>query len=146
MISTPGALWRYRTDLAANADPGFRGIEQKEYAMKVKRYTEVTNEDADMEDASGTTIRWLLGPADAMPNFHMRMIEVEPGGHTPRHTHHYEHEVYVLEGRGELIDPEGEPIAIGPGSVAYVAPDELHQFRNTGEATLRFLCLVPKVE
>ena len=114
--------------------------------MKVKHYSEVEDEDANMEGASGTNIRWLLGPADDMPNFHLRMIEVEPGGNTPRHNHPYEHEVFVLEGEGELIDPDGNPKKLSHGDVVYVAPDELHQFRNTGDGNFRFLCLIPKTE
>ena len=30
----------------------------------------------------------------------MRQFELAPGGHTPRHTHAHEHEVFVLEGAG----------------------------------------------
>lgn len=114
--------------------------------MKVKHYSDVLNEDANMEGAVGASIRWILGPKDDMPNFYLRMIEVETGGNTPRHRHPYEHEVYVLEGQGELIDPDGKPLELWPGNVAYVAPDELHQFRNTGDGVFRFLCIIPKTE
>ena len=30
------------------------------------------------------------------------------------------------------------------GDVIYVAPDDVHQFRNTGTAEMKFLCMVPK--
>ncbi len=112
--------------------------------MKVKHYTEVANEDANMDGAKGANIRWVLGPADEMPNFYLRVIEVEPGGNTPHHHHPYEHEVFVLDGQGELLDPEGNSFELKPGVVAYVAPDDLHQFRNTGDELLRFICLIPK--
>jgi quercetin dioxygenase-like cupin family protein len=114
--------------------------------MKVKHFTEVKLDDTNMEGACGTGIRWMLGPDDEMPNFYLRMIEIEPGGNSPRHTHPYEHEVYVLEGKGELVDPGGGPLALRPGDVAYVAPDELHNFRNAGDSVFRFLCIIPKTE
>jgi quercetin dioxygenase-like cupin family protein len=84
----------------------------------------------------------LIGEADCAPNFAMRQFEVAPGGHTPRHSHPYEHEVFVLEGRGVVL--EGNvPHPLRGGDVVYVRPDELHQFRNTGDLPLKFLCLVP---
>ena len=33
--------------------------------------------------------------------------------------------------------------ALKTGDVVYVSPSEIHQFRNTGEVPLKFLCLVP---
>lgn len=72
----------------------------------------------------------------------MRRFEVAPGGHTPKHTHAYEHEVYVLEGTGVVCD-ENREYPLRPGMAVYVAPNELHQFRNTGSGPLRFLCLIP---
>jgi len=33
--------------------------------------------------------------------------------------------------------------AFEAGDVVFVPPDELHQFRNTGDGELRFLCLIP---
>jgi quercetin dioxygenase-like cupin family protein len=114
--------------------------------MRIKHYTEVEKEAANMEGAKETAIRWVLGPADEMPNFYLRVVEVEPGGNTPRHNHPYEHEVFVLDGEGELIDPAGKALALKPGAVAYVAPDELHQFRNAGNGVFRFICLIPKIK
>ena len=32
---------------------------------------------------------------------------------------------------------------MSPGVAVYVAPDEIHQFRNTGSGPLKFLCLIP---
>ena len=31
----------------------------------------------------------------------------------------------------------------GKGDVVYVGPDDVHQFRNTGDTPLKFLCLIP---
>jgi quercetin dioxygenase-like cupin family protein len=72
----------------------------------------------------------------------MRQFEVGPGGHTPKHHHPYEHEVYVLAGQGEIYEGDS-PHAIEAGDVVFVEPDEVHQFRNTGDSPLKFICLVP---
>ncbi len=110
--------------------------------MKVLHYERVAQSPVEMAGAQGCSIRWLVGPDDGAPNFAMRQFEVVPGGHTPQHTHPYEHEVFVLEGRGVVISGQVEH-PLEPGAVVYVQPDELHQFRNTGDVPLKFLCFVP---
>ena len=72
----------------------------------------------------------------------MRQFEVAPGGHTPKHFHDYEHEVFVLEGEGVVMDGDQEQ-PLSSGDVIYVAPNDVHQFRNTGDRPMRFLCLIP---
>jgi quercetin dioxygenase-like cupin family protein len=110
--------------------------------MNLKHLTDVPANDVTMEGAAGCRVRWLLGEKDSAPNFAMREFEVSPGGHTPKHFHDYEHEVFVLAGRGVVVDGDQErPLA--PGDVVFVAPNDVHQFRNTGSDTLRFLCLIP---
>jgi quercetin dioxygenase-like cupin family protein len=95
-----------------------------------------------MEGATGCHVRWLIGAVDDAPNFAMRQFEVAPGGYTPRHTHPYEHEVFVLEGQGVVCQDDTEH-PLQAGDVVYVVPNEVHQFRNTGSEPLKFLCLVP---
>ncbi len=110
--------------------------------MRVKHCSEVPAAEVKMEGAAGCRIRWLVGEVDQAPNFAMREFEVEPGGHTPKHTHDYEHEVFVLAGEGILVDGDAEK-PLSAGSVVYVAPNDVHQFRNTGQEPMRFLCLIP---
>ncbi len=110
--------------------------------MHIKLARDVPAGAVQMEGAAGVTMRMLIGPDDGAPNFHMRMFEVVPGGHTPLHRHDWEHEVYVLSGCGSVrAGAEERPIA--PGQCVFVAPDEEHQFCNPGQTPLRFLCLVP---
>jgi quercetin dioxygenase-like cupin family protein len=110
--------------------------------MKVVPYETVPAADVTMPGAAGCKVRWLVDEQDGAPTFALRQFEVAPGGYTPRHSHPYEHEVFVLEGEGEILESD-QPRPLRPGTVVYVAPDELHQFRNTGAAPLKFLCLVP---
>ncbi len=110
--------------------------------MKVVRCDQM--EAAPVETAGAVDCRMccLIGPDDAAPSFSMRQFIVAPGGHTPKHSHAYEHEVYVIEGRGVAVEGDREH-AIEPGMAVYVPPNQLHQFRNTGSAALKFLCLIP---
>ncbi len=110
--------------------------------MQVRNIDAVPSQPVDMPGSSGCRVQWLLGEKDGAPNFAMRRFEVAPGGHTPRHHHPYEHEVYVLAGEGEVIEGE-TPHRIAAGDVILVKPDEVHQFRNIGPSPLRFLCLIP---
>lgn len=113
--------------------------------MKVNHYETVQQQPVDMEGASGCRVRWLVGKPEGAPNFAMRQFEVAAGGHTPKHSHPYEHEVFVLEGQGVVLEGDQEH-PLNAGAVVYVAPDEVHQFRNTGDGPLKFLCLVPHVD
>ena len=110
--------------------------------MKIIDYKEVVAEVANMEGAKGVKVRWLISDKDKAPNFAMRLFEVEPGGHSPLHTHDWEHEVFILEGEGVANNGEKET-KIKNGTVLYVAPNEKHQFKNIGSGTLKFLCMVP---
>ena len=94
------------------------------------------------EGAEKASIRWLISKPQGAPSFAMRLIEVQPGGKTPFHTHAFEHEVYVLEGQGEVCGASGS-WPLREGSFVLVAPDEEHNFRNTGNRPLRFICCIP---
>jgi len=111
--------------------------------MIVKNYTAVPAEKVTMAGAKDVTIRWLLGQGSPAPNFWLRLFEVQPGGHSPYHTHPFEHEIFILEGQGR-INARGSAFPVAAGCFALVEPDEEHQFENTGNETLKFLCLVPR--
>ena len=110
--------------------------------MKVIHYEQVESTPVAMEGAVGCRIRCLVGPEDEAPSFSMRQFHVEPDGHTPKHSHTHEHEVFVLEGNGVVV-AGGVEHPLRPGTVVFVPPKEPHQFRNTGPQPLKFLCLVP---
>ncbi len=110
--------------------------------MKVQHSDTVEQKTVEMDGAQGCQVRMLVGQADQVPNFAMRQFEVAVGGHTPRHFHDYEHEVYVLAGEGVVFeDQTAHPLK--SGDVVLIRPNEVHQFRNTGNTPLKFLCLIP---
>jgi quercetin dioxygenase-like cupin family protein len=110
--------------------------------MKVSHFEQTPAVPIQMEGSSGCQVRWLVDEHDGAPNFAMRQFEVAPGGHTPQHFHDYEHEVFVLEGAGVVLE-DGREHPLHAGDVVFVKPNEVHQFRNTGSAPLKFLCLIP---
>ena len=92
--------------------------------MKIQQATDVESREVTMEGAAGCSVRWLVDDKDGAPNFAMRQFDVAPGGHTPRHSHPYEHEIYVLEGAGEVIEGD-QARPLKAGDVVYVAPDDI---------------------
>ncbi len=110
--------------------------------MKVQPSHSVQLQQVTMEGSSGCQVRWLLSSTDGAPNFAMRQFEVAPGGFTPLHHHPYEHEIYVVEGQGEVYEG-GTPHTISAGDVVLVTPNEVHQFKNNSDKPFKFLCLIP---
>jgi quercetin dioxygenase-like cupin family protein len=110
--------------------------------MKHFHYNQVKTED-EHAPAKGVKIRWLIDEEKGAPTFSMRLFEVEAGGNTPYHTHAWEHEVFILEGEGVLIDKTMRERKVKPWDVILVEPSEKHGFRNPNRETFKFLCLIP---
>ena len=109
--------------------------------MKVEKSSDVPKNVVEMKGAKDVEIRWLICKDDGAENIAMRMFELKPGGHTPLHTHTHEHEVFIVEGEGAFVF-EGEEHRFGTEDVIFVPPNKEHQFRNTGNSVLRFLCII----
>lgn len=109
--------------------------------MKVFHYTDVEAKEAD-EGAQKLKVRWVITKDMGAPNFAMRVFEMEPGGNSPFHAHNWEHEVFILEGEGAVVNKDGEK-KFKPGDVIFVAPNEKHRFKNNGKKLVRFICVVP---
>jgi len=110
--------------------------------MKVAKSCDVERVEVNMEGAAGVAVRWLIGENDGAPNFAMRMFEVQPGGHTPLHTHPHEHEVFIVEGTGMFVC-EGTEYPFEPEHAIFAPGGKEHCFQNTGDSVMRFLCLIP---
>jgi len=108
--------------------------------MDVKHAFEVPAEPID--GLQGVTIRWLWAEKDVVPNFALRLFEVQPGASTFYHTHPYEHELYVLSGQAVLRSKDAER-SLAANDTAFVPENEEHQIVNTGQSMLRFLCAIP---
>ncbi len=109
--------------------------------MKIQNYRQV----AGTEAAPGVVMRVVAGPAEGAPTFVMRVFEIEPGSTTPHHTHPWEHEIFVLEGRGTIVSGDTRN-PLQEGDAVMVLPDEPHSFLNSGKDMLRVICVVPLVD
>ncbi len=92
-------------------------------------------------DLKGVELLPLITQEQGAKNFAMRLFRLEPGGHTPFHVHGWEHEVYVVEGTGEVIGEQGSQ-SLEVGSAVYVPAEEKHRFQ-AGDNGLAFLCCIP---
>ena len=107
----------------------------------VRHESQVERIDLSSEDIKNVKKQILIGPNDGF-NGYFRVFSVGPGGNTPYHKHPWWHANYVLEGRGKIV-LEGKDYPIEKGSVAFIEGNRIHQFINTGDRELRFICLVP---
>jgi quercetin dioxygenase-like cupin family protein len=109
--------------------------------VKIFPYTSVESKKADC-CPSKVQIRKLITKHTGATNFAMRLFEIEPEGNTPLHTHPWEHEVFILKGEGAVFDGK-KATPFKADDVVFIPPDEMHQFNNTGNTLLKFLCLIP---
>lgn len=110
--------------------------------MKLIKYTDVKPTHFDNGPARGVAARVVIGKADGAAHFCMRVFEIAPGGHTPKHAHDWEHEMFVHSGAGEVYG-NGQWQPMKPGNALFIPANEEHQMRNTGQESLVVVCLVP---
>ncbi|MGD2247215.1 MAG: cupin domain-containing protein [Candidatus Methanofastidiosia archaeon] len=109
--------------------------------MNVFDYTDIPAEKAE-QGAKNITVRWLITKDTGAENFAMRYFVMDVNGYSPHHQHDWEHEVFILEGEGIVKSEKGDH-PFKPGTVIFIPPNERHQFRNTGDTPVKFLCLIP---
>ena len=107
----------------------------------VRHESEVTAVPMSGPDIKGAMKQILIGPNDGYEGY-LRVFTVEPGGHTPAHSHPWFHANYILEGEGRLTI-DGVARSVKAGSVAYIAGGKSHNFENVGSVPFKFICLVP---
>ncbi len=110
--------------------------------MKIREYSSIESKQFSGSEVKGVTGRVIIGKKDGAENFCMRIFEISPGGFTPKHSHAWEHEIFVHRGEG-VVFKDGEWVPIKSGTTIFIQPEELHQMKNTGEDILTFVCLIP---
>lgn len=110
-------------------------------AVVIRNINDTPVQPVAMDGVQGVRMAVMVGRNDGAPNFALRSFIVDPHGHSPKHSHDYEHEVFIVQGGGEVL-LEGEYRPIRAGDVVYVPADHEHQFR-AADTGMRFLCLVP---
>ena len=99
---------------------------------------------ADMSGYENVKKQVILGPKDGSDEIVMRYFRVAPGGSTPYHAHDWPHLVKIEEGQGVTVDVDGNETPVEAGDFIYMPDNEKHQFRNTGETSFEFICIVPR--
>lgn len=109
--------------------------------MKIQNYRDVQG----TRPVPGVVMHVVAGPAEGAPTFIMRVFEIEPGSGTPHHTHDWEHEMFVIEGKGVLKSGNTER-PLREGDTITVLSGEQHGVMNTGKGMMRVICVVPLVD
>jgi len=110
--------------------------------MKIKQYADIQPTHFDGGPAKGVAARVVIGKQDGADHFCMRVFEIAPDGHTPKHAHDWEHEMFVHSGAGEVYG-NGQWQPMNAGKVLFIPANEEHQMKNTGKELLVVVCLVP---
>lgn len=111
--------------------------------MIVANEKDIPSTPIDHPDTQNAKMSVMVGPEQGWNDYVMRMIELEKDGYTPHHTHDWPHINYVVEGNG-ILHMNGKDSPVSSGSYAYVPSGTTHQFKNSGNGTFRFICIVPQ--
>ena len=112
--------------------------------MKTIKLQDIKREKMMMEGAEKVLKQVPVSKNDGTPSFCFRVFTIEPEGHTPYHTHDFEHLNYIISGKGVLVDEQGKKCPLDAGDFALILPNEKHQFRNTSDVNpFVIICAVP---
>ena len=109
--------------------------------MIIKHYAEV-EPGTYAGVPEGVQVREMITDRDGAPRFALRVFDVEPGASTPFHTHEWEHEVFILKGKGK-VRGEGQETPFTEGDSVYIAPNEAHCFMADSSGPVQFICVIP---
>lgn len=89
----------------------------------------------------GTFNRRLVGPAEGIEHLEVIIGEMEPGGLAEPHLHEdIEQIMYILSGKMHA-SIEGEEAYLSTGDIVWIPKNAMHDIRNTGDETLRFVLM-----
>jgi len=109
--------------------------------MKIKKLADVPTVETPGYKAVVKQV--VLGPEDGSEEIVLRYFTVQPGGATPYHEHDFPHLVKIEAGEGVAVDADKNETPVVAGDYVYVHDNEIHNFKNTGDGTFEFICLVP---
>ena len=113
--------------------------------MKITSIEDIEKTRMTMEGAQEVWKQVPIAKADGTPHVSLRVFTIMPGGHTPYHTHPFEHLNYIIDGEGAVVAENGTERPLKKGDFVLVLPDEQHQYKNTSQqAPMVMICGVPK--
>lgn len=111
--------------------------------MIIGNINDLEGKTIENPNAKNALMKVLVSPKEGWEGYVMREVEVEKQGYTPKHSHPWPHINYMIDGDGELLI--GDKVTkVSKGSFAFVPQNTIHQFRNIGDETFKFICIVPE--
>ncbi len=109
-------------------------------SLKVRKLSEEPGVGEEEEGYSGVNSVWVVLKREDIDGFSSRVFRIEPGGHTPVHTHNREHVVVVIKGTARV---DGGPYIreAGEGSIITIPKDIPHRFSNPSRDRLVLLIM-----
>lgn len=99
-------------------------------------------EDMEARKSGAITLRQIL-KGETHTGLLVDLHESElPAGQTPHAPHHHLHEEMLLVREGTMeVTIAGKVTRLGPGSVAYIASNQEHGYRNPGGTPVAYFVL-----
>jgi len=113
-----------------------------EEKMFVKNLKDIEGKEIAGDGIKNVLKRVPVGPEQGWKDNILRVFTIQKEGHTPKHSHDWEHVNYVISGKGTL-EMSGEKHEMATGSFAFVPPNVEHQYANTGDDDFVMICIVP---
>lgn len=108
--------------------------------MRIRRLQEEPGSDELEEGYSGVNSVWLVPERTDLAGFSSRIFRMEPGGHTPMHSHGREHVALVIRGTCR-VECGSEAEEVGEGRVVAIPANAAHRFSNPGGERLVLLVM-----
>jgi quercetin dioxygenase-like cupin family protein len=116
-----------------------------EVVMKITSLDVTQKIEMNMEGAEKVQKQIPISSKDGSPSYAFRVFTIAPNGHTPYHTHSFEHLNYIIEGDGAVVLASGEEKPLKKGDFVLVLPGEKHQYKNISPSSpFVMICAVPK--
>ena len=100
--------------------------------MEIMEYPKVEPARYNSAEINGIAARIVIGKEQGSVNFCMRVFEFAPDGFTRRHSHDWEHEMFIHQGRGEILN-NGQWHPICAGNAVFIPENEELQIRNSSD-------------
>jgi quercetin dioxygenase-like cupin family protein len=112
--------------------------------MKHIQSQEVASDIVREPGAKQATIKRLIDTTDGADRFVLSLFELKPNGSTPPHYHEWEHEIFILQGTMQLMQPHEKRIVnLQAGDVVFIPRNEPHGFMTGANETCQFLVVAP---
>ena len=110
--------------------------------MALKKYSEMDLKAVDSDEVKDVAMLNAIGAPEGWDSHTLRVFRIEPGGHTPRHQHDWEHINYCISGRAKLRIGD-EVKEFSAKDFAFIPGNTDHQFTNPFDEPVEFICIVP---